>query len=213
VQCVGSSTSSTPATKISRRTSAPHITVIELLASTPLHVERLSETAQCSQGEAFEVLETLAVDGVVERLLDGSRSFRLTPSARQSLQSRIKYSQRQSLDQRWDLISAYLDVDSTIGRCTSSMPPSARMATRSRSCSPARAARRDPRGAADADRQGADRARRRAERPFAPRARRRARHHPQGDRRRRGASPPQARGRRRVTPLRCAGRAPWSSHA
>lgn len=93
-----------------------HIAVVELLASTPLRVARLSERAQCSEGEAFEVLETLAVNGVVERLLDGSRSFRLTPSARESLQSRIRYSKRHSLDQSWDLIRAYLDVDGTIGR-------------------------------------------------------------------------------------------------
>ncbi len=93
-----------------------HIAVVELLSRTPLRVERLSERAQCSAGEAFETLETLAVDGVVERLLDGSRSFRLTPSARQSLQSRIRYSRRQSIDQAWDLIRAYLDVESAIGR-------------------------------------------------------------------------------------------------
>jgi ATP-dependent DNA helicase RecG len=93
-----------------------HIAVIELLASTPLRVERLSDRAQCSEGEAFEILETLAADGVVERLLDGSRSFRFTSSARQSLQSRIKYSRRRSLDQAWDLIRAYLDVDRSIGR-------------------------------------------------------------------------------------------------
>jgi ATP-dependent DNA helicase RecG len=93
-----------------------HIAVIELLSRTPLRVERLSERAQCSRGEAFETLTTLAADGVVERLLDGSRSFRLTPSARQSLQSRIEYSRRQSIDHAWDLIRAYLDVESTIGR-------------------------------------------------------------------------------------------------
>jgi hypothetical protein len=93
-----------------------HIAVIELLSRTPLRAERLSERAQCSTGEAFETLTTLAADGVVERLLDGSRSFRLTPSARQSLQSRIEYSRRQSIDHAWDLIRAYLDVESTIGR-------------------------------------------------------------------------------------------------
>jgi ATP-dependent DNA helicase RecG len=93
-----------------------HIAVIELLSRTPLRVERLSERAQCSAGEAFETLTTMAADGVVERLLDGSRSFRLTPSARQSLQSRIEYSRRQSIDHAWDLIRAYLDVESTIGR-------------------------------------------------------------------------------------------------
>jgi len=93
-----------------------HIAVIELLSRTPLRVERLSEKAQCSTGEAFETLTTLAADGVVERLLDGSRSFRLTPSARESLQSRIRYSRRQSIDRAWDLIRAYLDIESTIGR-------------------------------------------------------------------------------------------------
>ena len=93
-----------------------HIAVNELLISTPLRVERLGERAQCSEGEAFEVLETLTADGVVERLLDGSRSFRLTSPTRQSLQRRIKYSRRHSLDEAWDLIRAYLDVNSAIGR-------------------------------------------------------------------------------------------------
>jgi ATP-dependent DNA helicase RecG len=93
-----------------------HIAVMELLSKTTIRPEELSDKAQCSEGEATEVLETLLADGVIEGLLDGSRSFRLTAAARQSLQSRLKYASRKSIDDSWELIKAYLDTEPTIGR-------------------------------------------------------------------------------------------------
>jgi len=93
-----------------------HIAVIELLTRTPLRVEQLSERSQCSEGEALEILELLSAERVVERLLNRSHSFRLTTAARHALQSRIRYSSRQSLDEAWELIRAFLDVEPTIGR-------------------------------------------------------------------------------------------------
>lgn len=93
-----------------------HLAVVELLTKTPLRIERLTERAQCSRGEALETLELLFAEGVVERLLNRSHSFRLTAAARQALQRRIRYSRRQSLDEAWDLVRAYMDVEPTIGR-------------------------------------------------------------------------------------------------
>jgi ATP-dependent DNA helicase RecG len=93
-----------------------HIAVTELLTRTPLRVEHLSEKAQCSKGEALETLELLEDLQVTERLLNRSRSFRLTAAARQALRGRIQYSDRQSLDAAWDLLRAYLDTEPTIGR-------------------------------------------------------------------------------------------------
>lgn len=47
---------------------------------------------------------------------NGSRSFRLTTTARAALDSRIKYKKRSARDQRSELVRAYLDVNEDIGR-------------------------------------------------------------------------------------------------
>jgi ATP-dependent DNA helicase RecG len=93
-----------------------HVAITALLSETPLRVERLADLAQCSDGEAFDILRRLDAVRAVERLLDGSRSFRLTAGARQDLQSRITYKTRQSVDQSWGLIRAYLDGNDSIAR-------------------------------------------------------------------------------------------------
>jgi ATP-dependent DNA helicase RecG len=93
-----------------------HIAITELLSRTPLRVEALARAAQCSEGEALEVLERLASAGAVERLLDGTRSFRLTKPSRRALHSRIIYRQRSTLDEQWDLVRAFFDVEGEIGR-------------------------------------------------------------------------------------------------
>ncbi|MCL2770511.1 MAG: hypothetical protein FWD42_10470, partial [Solirubrobacterales bacterium] len=93
-----------------------HIAITELLGRTPLRVEALARAAQCSEGEALEVLERLATAGAVERLLNRSRSARLTRQARSALDSRITYRQRSTLDEQWDVVHAFFDVEEEIGR-------------------------------------------------------------------------------------------------
>ncbi len=93
-----------------------HIAITELLGRTPLRVEALAGAAQCSEGEAVEVLERLAAAGAVERLLNRSRSFRLTRKSRSALDARITYRQRSTLDEQWDLVRAFFDVEEEIGR-------------------------------------------------------------------------------------------------
>ena len=93
-----------------------HIAITALLQRTPLRTERLARLAQCSDDEAFEVLGRLADAAAVERLLDGSRSFRLSQASRSALQTRIIYKRRTTLDEQWDLVRAYLDVNDEIGR-------------------------------------------------------------------------------------------------
>jgi hypothetical protein len=93
-----------------------HIAITELLGRTPLRAQGLARLAQCSEDEAFEVLTRLAHAGAVERLLDGSRSFRLTRESRTALHARIAYRHRNTADQQWDLVRAFLDVNDEIGR-------------------------------------------------------------------------------------------------
>jgi ATP-dependent DNA helicase RecG len=93
-----------------------HIAITELLSKTPLRPEALAVAVQSSEAEALQTLETLARAGAVERLVNGSRSFRLTADAREALHSRVQYKQRQSLDEAWDAVRAYLDVNGSIGR-------------------------------------------------------------------------------------------------
>jgi DNA-binding MarR family transcriptional regulator len=92
-----------------------HIAISALLASTPLRTKALAEQAQCSDGEAEDALRSLVAAGAVERLLDRSRSYRLTGDARRALAGRMSYRQRTSLDDAWESINAYLDVHPDIG--------------------------------------------------------------------------------------------------
>ena len=93
-----------------------YIAVTELLGRTPLRTEALARAAQCSDGEALEVLERLAGAGAVERLLDGSRSFRLTEHSRNALRTRIIYRRRTTADDQWDALRALFDVKGEVGR-------------------------------------------------------------------------------------------------
>ena len=93
-----------------------HIAITELLTEPTLRVDRLALVAQCTPGEAEADLERLVQVGAVERLVNRSRSFRLTLTARQALQARISYRTRQSIDEHFELIRAYLDTRSNIGR-------------------------------------------------------------------------------------------------
>jgi ATP-dependent DNA helicase RecG len=93
-----------------------YIAITELLTRTPLRVEALASAAQCSDTEALEVLQRLTAAGAVERLLNGSRSFRLTREAGDALQSRITYRRRSTLDQHWNILRAQFDLTPQIGK-------------------------------------------------------------------------------------------------
>ncbi len=93
-----------------------YLAITQLLRATPLRPESLAATAQCSVPEALDVLEQLTRMGATERLLDGSRSFRLTPDAVEKLRDRLFYTPRTSPSEQWHLVRAYLDTHNEIGR-------------------------------------------------------------------------------------------------
>jgi ATP-dependent DNA helicase RecG len=93
-----------------------HIVVSELLARTPVRAGDLAGPAQCSESEAAEVLTRLEEAGALERLLNAARSYRLTRSAREALRSRIGYPMRQPLEESWEMVRAFLDVNPVIGQ-------------------------------------------------------------------------------------------------
>ena len=91
------------------------IAIRALLRDTPLRPERLAVAAQRTVGEAFMTLGALQAAGAVERLLDGSRSFRLTADARARLGNRVAYG-RSTLEEHASLVLAYLDQHPDISR-------------------------------------------------------------------------------------------------
>lgn len=93
-----------------------YIAVTDLLSHTPLRPERLAVIGQCSEGEAFELLVRLANIGALRRMVNGSRSFLLSDGTAEKLRGRIDYKRPKTLDEHWQLIRAYLDVDDLIGR-------------------------------------------------------------------------------------------------
>ena len=97
------------------RDAAATIAVRHLLDATPLRPEQLAVLAQRTLGEALETLMALDRVGIVGRLLDRSRSFRLTTEARDQMGSRVRY-RRSSFDDQWEMVRAYLDTHSDISR-------------------------------------------------------------------------------------------------
>lgn len=93
-----------------------YLAITQLLRATPLRPEDLATRAQCTVPEAFELLEELARAGVIERLLNGSRSFRLSSGTAERLRDRLSYSLRSSPDEHWQMVRAYLDSHTSIGR-------------------------------------------------------------------------------------------------
>lgn len=91
------------------------IAIRALLHDTPLRPERLAVAAQRTVGEAFKTLGALQAAGAVERLLDGSRSFRLTAAARAQLGNRVAYG-RSTLEEHASLVFAYLDQHTDVSR-------------------------------------------------------------------------------------------------
>ena len=97
------------------RDVAATIAIRRLLEETPLRPEALAVAAQRTPGEALDTLLALKGIGVVERLLDRSRSFRLTRDARDRLGAKVRY-RRASVEEHWALVRAYLDAHSSISR-------------------------------------------------------------------------------------------------
>lgn len=93
-----------------------YIAITELLSRTPLRPERLAAIGQCGENEAFELLVRLVNVGALRRMVNGSRSFLLTDEAAEKLRSRIDYKRPKTIDEHWQLIRAYLDVEDVIGR-------------------------------------------------------------------------------------------------
>lgn len=97
------------------RDAAAVIAIRQLLRSTPLRPEELAFAAQRTVGDAMETLAVLEQVGVIERLLDRSRSFRLTRATRTQLGSRVSY-RRSTIDEHWAFVRAFLDESREISR-------------------------------------------------------------------------------------------------
>jgi hypothetical protein len=91
------------------------IAIRALLHGTPLRPERLAVAAQRTVGEAFKTLADLEAAGAVERLLNGSRSFRLTPDVKSRLGERVTY-RRSTIEEHASLIRAHLDLQAEVSR-------------------------------------------------------------------------------------------------
>ena len=90
---------------------------IDLLRrETPLRPERLAEAAQCPIADAFEVLATLERLGVLVRVANRARAFRLSPATEALLGERVRYTPKRALDDHWERIRAFLDSQPVIGR-------------------------------------------------------------------------------------------------
>jgi ATP-dependent DNA helicase RecG len=92
------------------------IAITRLFSRPVLRPELLAEVAQSSVGDATHTLDRLAEVGAVERLLDGSRSYRLSREARDVLGDRVRYARRSAIERHTELVDAYLDTHADIGR-------------------------------------------------------------------------------------------------
>lgn len=92
------------------------IAITRLLQAPVMRPEELAEAAQSQIGDAAHTLEQLVAAGAVERLLDGSRSYRLGRVARDVLADRVRYRRRSVIDRHAELVDAYLDSHADIGR-------------------------------------------------------------------------------------------------
>lgn len=90
------------------------IAITQLLSAPVLRPERLGRAAQTTPVQAMRMLERLAADDVLDRLLDGSRSFRLSEAARNTLAPRIAYRTRAAAEKQWEEIEALLDTGEEI---------------------------------------------------------------------------------------------------
>jgi ATP-dependent DNA helicase RecG len=90
--------------------------VTSLLEQRTLRAEALATTAQCTSDEAMDTLVRLERSGVVARLVNRSKAFRLSSETRSVFEPRIRYPTRRRLDEHRELVHAYLDTAPQIGR-------------------------------------------------------------------------------------------------
>ncbi len=62
------------------------------------------------------MLTRLTGAGVLQRVVNGSRSFKLADPAVEILRNRITYKKPRSIDDHWQMVRAYLDSHDVIGR-------------------------------------------------------------------------------------------------
>lgn len=87
-----------------------------LLTKPTIRPEGLALIAQCSRQDALHTLEQLEEVSSVERLLDRSPAFRLSPNSKTQLNELIQYSHRSTLEEQTELVLSYLDSHMEIGR-------------------------------------------------------------------------------------------------
>jgi ATP-dependent DNA helicase RecG len=80
-----------------------------------LRPELLAAESQASPADAQRALTILEEAGAVERLLNGSRSWRLTIEARAALSHRLRYRRRTTAEERLDQVEALFDVLPEVG--------------------------------------------------------------------------------------------------
>jgi ATP-dependent DNA helicase RecG len=90
--------------------------VTALLEVSPLRAEALAVEAQCTVDEGLDTLTRLERAGVVVRLVNRSRAFRLSEATRTTFGSRIHYPTRRKLEEHQELVRAFLDAAPEIGR-------------------------------------------------------------------------------------------------
>ena len=87
-----------------------------LLTKPTIRPEGLASIAQCSRQEAVQTLEQLEEASSIERLLNGSLTFRLNSNSRTQLNELLQYSQRSTLEEQSELVMSYLDSHTDISR-------------------------------------------------------------------------------------------------
>lgn len=92
------------------------IAITRLFHVAVLRPEELAAAAQSQVGDAAAILDRLTAADATERLLDGSRSYRLSRAARDILANRIRYKTKSAIDRHAELVDAYLDTHGDIGR-------------------------------------------------------------------------------------------------
>ena len=81
-----------------------------------LRPAQLAAASQSTLDDASQTLDALVSAGGVERLLDGSRSYRLTTDAMARLEHRLAYRGYASLDEQMERVDALLDIVPDVSR-------------------------------------------------------------------------------------------------
>ena len=87
-----------------------------LLKKATIQPESLSILAQCSAEEAKHTLNQLETISVIERLVNGGYTYRLTQSSKSLLASLISYQLRTPFQDQAEIVLSYLDSHSEVSR-------------------------------------------------------------------------------------------------